>query len=233
LDNGLGYRLATFRISGEALMGGIQYGLTKSAEDDNDEFLAQVSGMSYRYLSEGTGLGKSYTLVGAKVGNAPIDPARMYSVTTNEFVPMFLTMLGITYEDLHVYRDTTEFQVVSAFVAQIDTLRPKTESRVECVTVTAVEKSSNSVPRIFSLEQNFPNPFNPSTEITFSLPHSSMVTLTVYNLLGKEVAILVNEPLSAGQHSCRFMANGYASGVYFYKLTADGFVQTRRMVLTK
>ena len=85
----------------------------------------------------------------------------------------------------------------------------------------------------FSLSQNYPNPFNPETVIEYSLPKLGDVSLVVYNLLGEEVTILVNESISAGNHQVIWDASNVASGIYFYHLQAGNFVQTRKMVLLK
>ncbi|OGU32722.1 MAG: hypothetical protein A2X67_04915 [Ignavibacteria bacterium GWA2_55_11] len=99
---------------------------------------------------------------------------------------------------------------------------------------TAVEAASQPVPESFALKQNFPNPFNPSTQIDFSLPRTARVVLQVYNLLGQPVATLVDRSLDAGDHRATYEARALPSGVYFYSLSADGkLVQTRRMLLLK
>jgi len=85
----------------------------------------------------------------------------------------------------------------------------------------------------YSLSQNFPNPFNPSTEISFSLAKSGNVTLKVYNILGSEVATLVSGFMEAGKHSVKFNANNFTSGVYLYTIKADNFNSTRKMILMK
>ncbi len=85
----------------------------------------------------------------------------------------------------------------------------------------------------YKLNQNFPNPFNPSTVISFNLPQSGNATLTVYNVLGQQVATLVNGQLNAGTHSVNFDASRLASGVYIYELRAGSFVQQKRMMLVK
>lgn len=98
---------------------------------------------------------------------------------------------------------------------------------------TDVEKGTD-VPHAFSLGQNYPNPFNPATVIAFSLPAASRVTLKVYNLLGQEVAALMNgSEQSAGTHTVSFDASRLASGVYLYKMTAGTFTMTKRMMLQK
>jgi photosystem II stability/assembly factor-like uncharacterized protein len=85
----------------------------------------------------------------------------------------------------------------------------------------------------YSLSQNYPNPFNPSTRIEFIIPNSEMVNVSVYNSLGQKVADLVNEELSAGQHSIDFNAQGLASGIYIVKMKAGNFTDTRKMSLMK
>jgi hypothetical protein len=85
----------------------------------------------------------------------------------------------------------------------------------------------------FALAQNYPNPFNPSTQIRFTLQSSDVTRLTVYDVLGREVAVLVNGTLAAGSHSVTFDASNLTSGVYMYKLEAGGMSQTKRMTLVK
>jgi hypothetical protein len=102
----------------------------------------------------------------------------------------------------------------------------------------SVEIVIGSAPQEFALLQNYPNPFNPSTVISFQLPVNSQVTLKVYDVLGKEVATLVNEEMKAGSYTVPFSAsNGntstLASGVYIYRLNAGSFVSTKKLVLMK
>jgi hypothetical protein len=85
----------------------------------------------------------------------------------------------------------------------------------------------------YALMQNYPNPFNPSTTISYQLPQNSFVTLKVYNILGNEVATLVNEQQTAGKYNFNFKANNLASGVYFYKLTAGNFTSIKKLTLLK
>ena len=88
-------------------------------------------------------------------------------------------------------------------------------------------------PERFSLKQNYPNPFNPSTVISFSLPQASDVRLDVFNLLGQQVALLVNERVQSGTHSVKFDAGNLSSGIYIYRLQTERFTQTRKMLLIK
>jgi hypothetical protein len=100
------------------------------------------------------------------------------------------------------------------------------------LTVTGVA-AGKPLPIAFALEQNYPNPFNPSTIITYELPRASRVTLTVYDILGREVSLLVNEKKDAGVHEVTFDAAGLASGVYFYRLQAGSFVDTKKLLLVR
>jgi hypothetical protein len=99
--------------------------------------------------------------------------------------------------------------------------------------VASVENISGVTPSNYSLEQNYPNPFNPSTTINFTIPNSEFVTLKVYNILGSEVATLVNENLTAGAYRFSFEAQNLASGVYLYELTAGSFREIKKMNLLK
>ena len=99
--------------------------------------------------------------------------------------------------------------------------------------ITAVKEESSRIPEKFSLSQNYPNPFNPSTDISFSVPQSGEVTLKIYDLLGREVATLINKELNAGTYSTKFEAGNLASGVYIYRLSARNFSSTKKMVLLK
>jgi|GEM_PF-4695440 hypothetical protein len=90
-----------------------------------------------------------------------------------------------------------------------------------------------SIPNGFDLKQNYPNPFNASTTIKYGLPKSTEVRLSVFDVLGKEVSLLVNERKDAGRYEVKFEASGFASGVYLYWLQAGGFVQSHKLLLLR
>jgi len=100
-------------------------------------------------------------------------------------------------------------------------------------TSTSVEERSNYVPDLFLLAPNYPNPFNPSTTIRFDLPNRSYVTLKVFDLLGREVATLIDATLEAGVKSVEFAPHNLSSGVYFYQVRAGSFAATRKMILMR
>jgi hypothetical protein len=99
--------------------------------------------------------------------------------------------------------------------------------------ITGVTQNGNTVPIEYTLSQNYPNPFNPTTKINFALPKSGLVTLKVYDVLGKEVATLVNSNMSVGSYSFEFNASNLTSGIYFYRLESNGFSEVKKMMLIK
>ncbi len=97
-----------------------------------------------------------------------------------------------------------------------------------------LSNGSSALPKEFALQQNYPNPFNPATVIRYQLPVNSLVTLKVYNILGQEVKVLLNnEEMVAGEHEALFDATQFSSGVYFYRIQAGQFSKTMKMLLTK
>jgi hypothetical protein len=89
------------------------------------------------------------------------------------------------------------------------------------------------LPRVFALSQNYPNPFNPTTTIRYGLPHRSHVTLAVFNILGQKVADLVNGDNETGFHEVQFKPSNFASGVYFYRIQAGTYTETKLLLLIR
>jgi hypothetical protein len=101
-------------------------------------------------------------------------------------------------------------------------------------TTTSVETSTNDLPESFSLDNNYPNPFNPSTQISFTLPSDGKATLRVFNILGQTVATLVDGYLTAGKHQITFEpGNALSSGIYFYELKYKDRIAVNKMILMK
>jgi len=109
------------------------------------------------------------------------------------------------------------------------------QSRTQYRSVVSVEKQDYTVPTEFALQQNYPNPFNPETTISYQLAKAEQVTLKIYDVLGREVAMLINEYQQAGRYNSQFsiLNSQLTSGVYLYRLVAGGFVQTKKMILLK
>jgi len=101
------------------------------------------------------------------------------------------------------------------------------------VPMTSVNNEVHFVPKTLSLLQNYPNPFNPTTTIRYALPSSSHVKVTIHDILGREIATLVNEEQSAGWKEVQWNAKEVSSGIYFYKLQVDNFVETKKMLVVK
>lgn len=99
--------------------------------------------------------------------------------------------------------------------------------------ITTALETLAEVPKNFLLSQNYPNPFNPSTTINFSIPEQSSVSLRVYDILGKEVAELINQVMSSGTYKIDFDATNLSSGIYFYTIKANKFFKTRKMLVLK
>ena len=95
------------------------------------------------------------------------------------------------------------------------------------------EEKIDQLPDEFSLSQNYPNPFNPSTEITYKILEDDFVNITVYNTIGQEVVVLVNQYQAAGEHIIQFNAENLPSGIYIYKLKSGRFIDVKKMILTK
>ena len=96
-----------------------------------------------------------------------------------------------------------------------------------------ISYEKNLIPKEYSLMQNYPNPFNPATTIKFSIPNSIHVKLCIYNSLGQEIAVLISQDMNAGVYSSVWNASGFASGVYFYRIIAGSYVQTKKLLLLK
>jgi len=112
---------------------------------------------------------------------------------------------------------------------------PGSSYRVLIGNTDFIKEAENAMlPKGYNLYQNYPNPFNPVTTIEYSIPKTGFVTLKIYNILGKEVAALVDEQQTAGYYRVTFPSKGnYESGVYFYRIQAGSFTQTKKLLLIK
>jgi len=99
--------------------------------------------------------------------------------------------------------------------------------------ITSVEQVTEQLPQEFRLDQNYPNPFNPTTTIRFALPRPSSVKLTLFDILGREVAILVDEKFQPGEYNVVLDAKSLTSGVYVYRIDAEGFSDIKKLMILK
>ena len=107
------------------------------------------------------------------------------------------------------------------------------KAAIQSVPATGVSMPDPHAPFTYELRQNYPNPFNPATEIRYEVTGTGVVKLAVYDVLGRQVAVLVNEKKPAGSYVSRFDGTGLASGTYFYRLASENFVRTLPMLLLK
>ena len=100
-------------------------------------------------------------------------------------------------------------------------------------TAVGIINEINNIPKVFALSQNYPNPFNPSTIINYEIPESGLVTIKIYDVLGREVSTIVNEEKSPGRYKVKFNGSNLASGLYLYRITSGNFSETKKMLLMK
>ncbi len=227
--NGLGFRIATFRLSGEALMMGLEFGLSNI--ENNDEYFIQCSGMRYDYAPQRPPFQR---VTGVTISGEPLLPQKIYSVTANEFVPAFLNILGIPYDSLKIFEDLTEYQILCLHVAEKDTIIPLCEGRITSRSeTTKIKHQLDVIPEKCVLYQNYPNPFNPETCIKFSISYRDKVKISVFDLSGRLVKVLVDSEYQPGVYSVSWDAHYLSSGVYIYKLDTQNKTYLRKMVLLK
>jgi hypothetical protein len=146
------------------------------------------------------------------------DSTRLFAVRDTAAVDSTITANGryyyrVTTVDVHGNESVPTDQLPTPNVSSVD--------------------AKSMAPKAFSLAQNYPNPFNPSTTIAYELPQSSFVKMSVYDMLGREVAVPVNERQNAGVHHVKFDGSGLSTGVYCYRIQAGDFVALKRMLLLK
>ncbi len=134
---------------------------------------------------------------------------------------------------LGICSDTSNNIYVAGYIRNIITGADMFISRYAGGDLIEVKNISTKVPGRFNLYQNYPNPFNPSTSIKFDVPYTGSIKMVVYDILGRQVEILVNETLRSGTYEVSFSSVNLASGVYFYELTTDNFRDIKKMILIK
>jgi photosystem II stability/assembly factor-like uncharacterized protein len=176
--------------------------------------LVWIDGTSICYLSAGTA-------PAGCIRRSTDNGATWTQMTTNG-------IQGTTSQHLDYFKEANNVIHLYMVAADGSIIRYRDSSLV-----VGINTNNGNVPSEFSLEQNYPNPFNPTTTIHYTLPKASNVTLKVFDMLGNEVALVVNEFKPAGRYSALYSAENLSSGVYFYTMEAGGFTDTKKMMLIK
>jgi 5'-nucleotidase len=242
-STGLGLKLVKVSADGASLIGGLEAAL--SFLGVNEDYFPQMSGMTFKYDGSKPA-GQRVILSSIRVNGKQFNPSAQYTMTVDEGLAGLLPMLGVNATVLEAMPDY-EYVVVKDYIHHLGVVAYRPEGRIRDVSVkcrnecfaddeVAVASESEVAPaavKSFELGQNYPNPFNPTTMIRYGLPSSARANLTVFNSLGQVVKELVNENEEAGYHEVRFDGTGLASGVYFYRLQAGSFVETKKLTLVK
>lgn len=136
-------------------------------------------------------------------------------------------------DPVHIYQSAGKFTVTLTVTGPTGQVSERKLNLVRAAMATSVRNENEALPTDFALFQNYPNPFNPSTTIEFTLPGAGFVSLTVFNIIGDEVATVVSEKLDAGQHKVHWNAEELSSGVFFYRLQSGSNVRTKKLLLLK
>ena len=140
---------------------------------------------------------------------------------------------SIEADPIHIYSTPGVYNVTLTVTGITGNTSEQKLKFVRALSSTAVHERSSSTPLTFSLHQNYPNPFNPTTTISFDIPRRTRVNLAVYNLLGQQIAALVDEEREAGRYRIEWDAGSVASGVYLYRLQVGGFASTKKLILLR
>jgi Secretion system C-terminal sorting domain len=196
-----------------------------------------LAGTSHNGIYRSTNYGRTWTQV-----NTGLNPVEVLSFAINDS-NIFASSEGgvfLSTNEGGQWRQNNSGLLdtnVSSLVVNGDNLFAGTQDRGvwrrPLSEMTPVKGSKPALPIKFSLLQNYPNPFNPTTAISYSLPMNALVTLKIYDILGRDVKTLVNERQDEGSHSVIFNAKDLSSGVYFYRLTAGSFIGTKKLMLIK
>ncbi|MBN1634683.1 MAG: T9SS type A sorting domain-containing protein [Ignavibacteria bacterium] len=182
----------------------------------------------------GTNTGTYGVDIAAKTGIlAPGNSSAYLKVLSSELVQITgLTVTSLTFDytaPLVPGIDSLYATVDKGYLGRWNWIPGK---RITVKLATGIRKE-NGIVTAYSLKQNYPNPFNPVTKIGFSVPQNEFVTIRIYDIQGREVSDLVNASLPAGNYSVEWNANGFPSGIYYYRIEAGEFIQTRSMILLR
>jgi aminopeptidase N len=221
-----------------------RYGVATT--EDFQDVCETVSGQDLGYFFQQWVYGEKYPRYtyswSARPGTSGYEMTVLIHQTTGTSNPAFFTMpvdfrvAGSGWDTTLVLFNSVDAQQFTFSVPSSPTsgsLDPDNWILRDATQVPLVSVPPAPLPSVFSLEQNYPNPFNPSTLIRFSIPHSVLIDVAVYNILGEHVASLVHEQKEPGTYEVEWNAEGHPSGIYFCRLSTDGYVKTIKMIFAK
>jgi hypothetical protein len=230
---GLDFNLVKMKIRGSELIKGLEVGL--SAIGISDDYFIQVSGIKFKFNPDNP-VGSRVIIPSIRIDCERLNPVKKYTLTVNEGLYGILLMSGIQVQSV-TYTGIPEFVALSNFISLLHHVNYRSEGRIKETLnnndFIEDEAENTSSIKNYKLYDNYPNPFNPITNIEFQIPKDEFVTLVVYNILGQEVTKLTNDFLKEGFYTYTWNASNFSSGTYFYILKTNSYTETKKMVLIK
>lgn len=225
---GLGFNLETFSIKGIELKRAME--LIFAIAPDNLSFFPQFSGLKFDY-DKNLPIGGRVLLSSMSVNDTAFSLTKDYSVTVNTGMLSALIKLGIRMNDV-TPTFIPEYKSVFNFISNYENLNYVSTGRIRELKVNSIG-NGNAGNTGYKLFDNYPNPFNSTTVIKYTLPRDGRVSIKIYDVTGKVLSVPVNQFHRAGEYSLRFNGNNLSTGIYFYRMESGGFIQTRKFVLIK
>jgi Secretion system C-terminal sorting domain/Beta-propeller repeat len=227
---GVGKKYVTLKY--DLVNGSKLWQTTYNGPDNNDQAnsigLIKNNGVTVGVVVTGKSMGTdslyNYATVSYSVNSGTLVDSSTYSAGTGS--NNIATQLAVTQTGTVYVTGGSQMIINAKLVSKIKTQQLKWGSH-------STHTTNNSVPNKYTLYQNYPNPFNPSTNIKFDLAKGTVVRITIYDILGKEVAVPINQFMQSGTHEIRYTNSNLSSGIYFYELRTKEFRDVKKMILTK
>ncbi|MFA5012700.1 MAG: 5'-nucleotidase C-terminal domain-containing protein [Ignavibacteria bacterium] len=225
---GLGFNVMKFSITGAELKRGLE--LIFALITNNVSYFPQFAGLRFDY-DKTLPIGQRVIPSSMFVNDTAFSTSANYSASANEGLLFALSQLGIQISSL-TPTFTPEYICIKNFVSTFDTLNYVSTGRIKELSTAFI---SNETSRItgYKLYNNYPNPFNPETNIKFSVPKDGNVVIKIFDIRGKEIAEVVNKFFRTGEYTVKYNAKILSSGVYFYRMSAEDYNDTKKMVLVR
>ncbi len=224
----LGFTLVKFNISGFEMKRALE--LIFLTAPENLSYFPQFSGLRFDY-DNSLPAGEKIIPSSMFVNDTAFSLSTNYTVTVNSGLFGALNTLGIQMTEV-IPTGKPEYKALEEYASNFDTLRYVSQGRIKEVNLTGIV-NGNTQTKGFVLYNNYPNPFNSTTLIKYSLPKEGFVSIKVYDITGRELQTLISKVQRAGEYSVMFDGNSLSTGVYFYRMESNGFIQTKRFVMVK